>query len=93
MTFEIKVPLCVYPGQRAQSSVPTAGKFTLADETTFDPRACNDTNRIVLRVLPHPSGHVTLMATLDHLGKGACGMAIQNLNLMLGCEPAAGLLS
>src|SRR5688572_9524079 len=35
--FEIKFPLCVYPGHRAQSSVPTAGRLTLADETTFDP--------------------------------------------------------
>jgi N-acetyl-gamma-glutamyl-phosphate reductase len=61
------------------------------DEMTFDPSACNDTNRIVLCVLPHPSGHVTLMATLDNLGKGACGMAIQNLNLMLGVPESRGL--
>ncbi len=61
------------------------------DEKTFDPQSCNDTNRIELRVLPHPSGHVTLMATLDNLGKGACGMAIQNLNLMLGIPEKTGL--
>lgn len=60
-------------------------------ETAYDPRACNDTNRIELRVIPHPSGHVTLMATLDNLGKGACGMAIQNLNLMLGIPESEGL--
>jgi N-acetyl-gamma-glutamyl-phosphate reductase len=62
------------------------------NETTYDPRACNDTNRIELRVVPHPSGHVTLMATLDNLGKGACGMVIQNLNLMLGITESEGLL-
>ena len=61
------------------------------DETTLDPKACNDTNRIELHVLPHPSGHVTLMAILDNLGKGACGMAIQNLNLMLGIPEGRGL--
>src|SRR5262249_56052465 len=62
-----------------------------SDESTFDPRACNDTNRIELRVLPHPSGHVVLVAVLDNLGKGASGSAIQNLNLMLGLPEASGL--
>jgi N-acetyl-gamma-glutamyl-phosphate reductase len=60
-------------------------------EKSFDPRACNDSNRIELHVLPHPSGHVLLMAILDNLGKGAAGAAIQNLNLMLGLAETAGL--
>ena len=54
------------------------------DERTLDPSACNDTNRVELRVLPHPSGHVLLVAVLDNLGKGAAGAAVQSLNLMLG---------
>jgi N-acetyl-gamma-glutamyl-phosphate reductase len=62
-----------------------------ANESTFDPQAHNDTNRISLRVLPHPSGHVLLMARLDNLGKGAAGVAIQNLNLMLGVAEDTGL--
>jgi N-acetyl-gamma-glutamyl-phosphate reductase len=62
-----------------------------ADESTFDPQACNDTNRISLRVLPHSSGHVLLIARLDNLGKGAAGVAIQNLNLMLGAPEDTGL--
>jgi len=62
-----------------------------SDERSFDPRACNDTNRVELRVLPHPSGHVLLLAVLDNLGKGAAGVAIQNLNLMLGLPEARGL--
>jgi N-acetyl-gamma-glutamyl-phosphate reductase len=62
-----------------------------ADEARFDPRACNDTNRMELHVLPHPSGHVLLIAILDNLGKGASGVAIQSLNLMLGLEETAGL--
>jgi N-acetyl-gamma-glutamyl-phosphate reductase len=62
-----------------------------SDERSFDPRACNDTNRIELRVIPHPSGHVLLLAVLDNLGKGAAGVAIQNLNLMLGLPEASGL--
>jgi N-acetyl-gamma-glutamyl-phosphate reductase len=62
-----------------------------ADEFTFDPQALNNTNRISLRVLPHQSGHVVLLARLDNLGKGAAGVAIQNLNLMLGAPEATGL--
>jgi N-acetyl-gamma-glutamyl-phosphate reductase len=64
---------------------------TDADEFTFDPQAHNDTNRISLRVLPHASGHVLLMARLDNLGKGAAGVAIQCLNLMLGVPEGTGL--
>jgi N-acetyl-gamma-glutamyl-phosphate reductase len=62
-----------------------------ADEFTFDPQAHNNTNRISLRVLPHASGHVVLMARLDNLGKGAAGVAIQCLNLMLGVPEGMGL--
>lgn len=60
-------------------------------ELSFDPRVCNGTNRIELRLLAHPDGHVTLMAVLDNLGKGASGMAIQSLNLMLGAVENTGL--
>ena len=62
-----------------------------ADELTFDPQAFNDTNRISLRVLPHQSGHMLLVARLDNLGKGASGAAVQNLNLMLGFDESEGL--
>jgi N-acetyl-gamma-glutamyl-phosphate reductase len=61
------------------------------DERYLDPQACNDTNAMVLHVLPNPAGHVLLAATLDNLGKGASGVAIQNLNLMLGLGERTGL--
>lgn len=60
-------------------------------EKSFDPLACNNTNLLQIHVVTHPSGHVILMAILDNLGKGASGMAIQNLNLMLGIEETTGL--
>lgn len=66
------------------SSVP-------GDEHAFDPQSMNGTNRIELAVLPNPLGHVLLVATLDNLGKGAAGAAVQNLNLMLGLEETRGL--
>lgn len=61
------------------------------NEQSFDPLACNDTNRIDLHVVPHPSGHALLIGILDNLGKGASGVAIQNLNIMLGLPESAGL--
>ncbi len=62
-----------------------------SDEFTFDPRACNDTNRVDLHVVGHPDGHVLVVGVLDNLGKGAAGAAVQNLNLMLGLDEGMGL--
>ena len=35
--------------------------------------------------------NTVIVSVLDNLVKGAAGQAVQNLNLMFGCEPAAGL--
>ena len=32
-----------------------------------------------------------MFAVYDNLGKGASGGAVQNLNLMIGADPATGL--
>jgi len=51
------------------------------------------TDRLTLRVHGDPgTGLVRLVATLDNLGKGAGGAAVQNLNLMAGGDPLAGLV-
>lgn len=58
----------------------------------LDPEGLNGTNRMRLYVFGSPAGdQVRLMAMLDNLGKGASGAAVQNLNLMLGLDEAAGL--
>ena len=57
-----------------------------------DARAMNGTNRMEISV--HGSdeaGILTVTATLDNLGKGASGTAVQNLNLMIGAPEDAGL--
>ena len=79
-----------YRGERFVRVLPLREPLE-SDERSFDPRACNDTNRIELRVVPNPAGHVLLVAVLDNLGKGAAGVAIQNLNLMLGLPEHRGL--
>jgi N-acetyl-gamma-glutamyl-phosphate reductase len=50
------------------------------------------TDRMSLRVFGNPgSGQARLIATYDNLGKGAAGAAVQNLNIMIGRDPATGL--
>jgi N-acetyl-gamma-glutamyl-phosphate reductase len=50
------------------------------------------TDRLTLRVCGNQAtGQARLVATLDNLGKGAGGAAVQNLNLMAGLDPLAGL--
>ena len=50
------------------------------------------TDRLTLRVCGNSeSGQARLIATLDNLGKGAAGAAVQNLNIMAGFDPVAGL--
>lgn len=58
----------------------------------LDPEALNGANRMKLYVFGNAEGtQARLVAVLDNLGKGASGAAVQNLNLMLGLDEAAGL--
>lgn len=51
------------------------------------------TDRLTLRVCGNAdTAQVRLIATLDNLGKGAAGAAVQNLNVMAGFDPVAGLV-
>ena len=50
------------------------------------------TDALTLRVFgSRDGGQARLIATLDNLGKGASGAAVQNLNLMAGLDETAGL--
>ena len=44
-------------------------------------------------VLDRRSQTLCVLTAIDNLGKGAAGQAVQNLNLMLGFDEAAGLLA
>jgi len=49
-------------------------------------------DRLTLRVCGNAeAGQARLVATLDNLGKGAAGAAVQNLNIMAGFDPVTGL--
>jgi N-acetyl-gamma-glutamyl-phosphate reductase len=50
------------------------------------------TDRMTLRVHGNgDTGQARLIATLDNLGKGAAGAAVQNHNILAGLDPVAGL--
>jgi N-acetyl-gamma-glutamyl-phosphate reductase len=62
------------------------------DTTTVDTAEHADSDRMTLRVRgDDEAGQARLIATLDNLGKGAAGAAVQNLNIMAGLDPVAGL--
>lgn len=82
-----------YEGQRF---VKVAALDQSAKMTGIQPEAVNGTNEIHLYVFANETsneegGQAVVMALLDNLGKGASGQAVQNMNLMLGMDPAAGL--
>ena len=78
-----------YAGARFVVVLPIPATGFL-DGGYLNPTACNDTNRLELAVFGNER-QMLLTARYDNLGKGAAGAAVQNLNLMLGCEEAAGL--
>lgn len=53
---------------------------------------CNNTNHLEIMVFGH-SEQILLVARYDNLGKGASGAAVQNLNLMIGCNETTGLVA
>ncbi|WP_420349922.1 N-acetyl-gamma-glutamyl-phosphate reductase [Pelagibius sp.] len=78
-----------YAGQDFVSVAPAAESASLED---LDPEGLNGTNAMRLYVFGNAAGdQAVLAAVLDNLGKGASGAAVQNLNLMLGLDPQAGL--
>ncbi len=86
-----------YAGEQFVTVVPleetlAIGKASSLDARNPEPEGLNDTNRMTLSVYGSPEhGQAVLLAKLDNLGKGASGQAVQNLNLMLGLDEAAGL--
>jgi len=64
---------------------------SLLDEGHFVITECNNTNALEIFVFGNDE-HITIMSRYDNLGKGASGAAMQNMNLMLGCDEGMGLL-
>jgi N-acetyl-gamma-glutamyl-phosphate reductase len=109
MIVEVPLSLWALPGPPSVDDIREAlvehyrGRVfvTVADEAAtaerlalLDPEELNDTNDLRLFVFGNRDrGQVVLAAQLDNLGKGASGQAVQNLNVMLGLDETAGLVS
>lgn len=78
-----------YADERFVRVQPLGGE-DVAPGGYLSPTGCNGTNRVELLVTGHDE-QILVTARLDNLGKGASGAAVQNLNLMLGCDEALGL--
>ncbi|MCW3848808.1 N-acetyl-gamma-glutamyl-phosphate reductase [Sphingomonas sp. LB-2] len=104
MIGEVPLPLHALPRKPSLATIETAladaykdsavVKLVPADDTQLIMIEENaGTDRMTLRVFGNAErGQARLVATLDNLGKGAGGAAVQNLNIMAGLDPVAGLV-
>jgi N-acetyl-gamma-glutamyl-phosphate reductase len=100
----VEVPLALYRFKRhptlhvceavLREAYPEGGLIRIAEGDVGTVQIEDDagTDRLTLRVCGNAdTGQARLIATLDNLGKGAAGAAVQNLNIMAGFDPLAGL--
>lgn len=103
MVVEVPVPLHALPRRPAVEACEDALRLAYrdsavvrvvtSDAATVAIEADAGTDRLTLHVFGNSeSGQARLVATLDNLGKGAAGAAVENLNIMAGFDPAAGLV-
>jgi len=102
MLVEVPLPLHIFPRRPSLAACEAAlreayktskvVRVVEGDAATVTIEDDAGTDRLTLRVCGnHETGQARLIATLDNLGKGAAGAAVQNLNLMAGLDPVAGL--
>ena len=103
MIVEVPLPLAAMPGRPTRAALLDALQRAYAgsalvrvhDEAPDELLIGTDdagTDRLDLRVFAAADDtQARLVATLDNLGKGAAGAAVQNLNIMAGLDPVAGL--
>ena len=102
MVVEVPLPLHALPGRPSLAAIEAALDDAYRGSPVIDVAPGNPatiaieenagTDRLTLRVCgSDEAGQARLVATLDNLGKGAAGAAVQNLNLMAGLDPVAGL--
>ncbi|OYY71266.1 N-acetyl-gamma-glutamyl-phosphate reductase [Sphingomonas sp. 28-63-12] len=103
MVVEVPLPLHALPRRPTLAACETVLRdayrdspvIRVADNDTALVRIEDDagTDRLTLRICGNGDmGQARLIATLDNLGKGAAGAAVQNLNVMAGIDPTTGLI-
>jgi N-acetyl-gamma-glutamyl-phosphate reductase len=77
---------------RGRPLMEVAGLEEAATLKVIDAELMANTNRMKLFVFANEkAGQARIVCALDNLGKGAGGMAVQNMNLMLGLPETQGL--
>ena len=104
MIVEVPLPLAAMPDAPSPEALLDALTAFFADQPVVRVHADRPDELLVathaepsdalhLYVFASPDGgQARLVATLDNLGKGASGAAVQSLNLMCGLEPTKGLI-
>ncbi len=103
MVVEVPLPLFAMPRHATLPAIETVlhdayrdspvVRVAAADSDALPIEADAGSDRLTIRVFGNAAtGQARLVATLDNLGKGAAGAAVQNLNIMAGFDPAAGLI-
>jgi N-acetyl-gamma-glutamyl-phosphate reductase len=64
--------------------------FVVISDSEVDVKQVVNTNRCFIHTAQHHD-HVLITAVIDNLLKGACGQAVQNMNIVFGLEQKAGL--
>ena len=64
--------------------------FTFVSDEEIHLKQVVNTNKCLLHLVKH-GNKLLITSTIDNLLKGACGQAVQNLNLMYGFEETLGL--
>lgn len=89
---KIHAALSDYFADQTAGFVSVAPLESVGKVDDLHPEALNGTNELKLYVFGNDgAGQVCICAVYDNLGKGASGAAVQNLNLMIGADPRAGL--
>ncbi|MDJ0277445.1 N-acetyl-gamma-glutamyl-phosphate reductase [Sphingomonas sp. 2R-10] len=102
MVVEVPLPLFAFNRRPSLSAIEAAladayrespvVRVLPGDDSAIPIEADAGTDRLTLRVFGNmDTGQARLVATLDNLGKGASGAAVQNFNLMAGFDQTAGL--
>ena len=104
MIVEVPLPLAALPGRPSRAAIvetlsaafagqPLIHVHDGAPDELLMATAAAPNDRLDVYVATDAAGtQARLIATLDNLGKGAGGAAVQNLNLMAGLDPLAGLI-
>lgn len=104
MTVEVPLALHALPRRPALAAIEAALADAYRDAALIDMTADDGalvrieenagSDRLTIRVRGNAgAGQARLIATLDNLGKGAGGAAVQNLNIMAGLDPLTGLVA